>query len=84
MPEATINEVKIKPPFNEIMLNQLVKMVYDVRRDDGIFRQQINSHGFDHIRKTYPARREFSAIQVNMTSETECDVVHQLGFSSVK
>ncbi|WP_448569150.1 4-phosphoerythronate dehydrogenase [Thalassotalea ganghwensis] len=79
---ATIPLVTINQQFNDILLNQLVKLVYDVRRDDGIFRQQIERHGFDHIRKTYPARREFSAVTVNMTLKAQSDVWHHLGFQT--
>lgn len=86
LPESGINQIQINQKFDEILLNQLVKIVYDVRRDDGLFRQQIgyqhiNRHAFDHIRKTYPARREFSSIQIAMTEQAECNVLHQLGFS---
>ena len=80
LPSASITEVEINQPFEQILLNQLVKMVYDVRRDDGIFRQTILSHGFDHIRKTYPARREFSSVKVTMTNQAKSDVPHHLGF----
>lgn len=80
LPPASITEVEINQPFEQILLNQLVKMVYDVRRDDGIFRETILSHGFDHIRKTYPARREFSAVKVSMTNQAKSDVPHRLGF----
>jgi len=91
LPVASINQLEINQEFDQIILNQLVKMVYDVRRDDGLFRQQINTRqngqqltnqcNFDLIRKTYPARREFSAIRVKISKQTECDVPHQLGFS---
>ncbi|NQY63992.1 MAG: 4-phosphoerythronate dehydrogenase [Alteromonadaceae bacterium] len=81
LPTASINYVEIKQDFDEIILNQLVKMVYDVRRDDAIFRQQISCQGFDMIRKTYPARREFSAISVSLQNVTKCDVPHRLGFN---
>jgi len=81
LPSASINSVEIKQEFDEILLNQLVKMVYDVRRDDGIFREQISINGFDHIRKTYPARREFSAVTVSMNNQANEDVPHRLGFS---
>lgn len=81
LPIATISSVEIKQTFDEVLLNQLVKMVYDVRRDDGIFRQQINTKGFDHIRKTYPARREFSAVTVSMVNQANDDVLYRLGFS---
>lgn len=80
LPSATINSVEIKQDFDEVLLNQLVKMVYDVRRDDGIFRQKIDTDGFDHIRKTYPPRREFSAVTVSMNNLAN-DAPHRLGFS---
>ncbi|NQY37872.1 MAG: 4-phosphoerythronate dehydrogenase [Alteromonadaceae bacterium] len=81
LPTATINYVEIKQDFDEIILNQLVKMVYDVRRDDAIFRQQLICQGFDMIRKTYPTRREFSAISVSLQNTAKCDVPHRLGFN---
>jgi len=81
LPAPAIDNVEIKQAFDEILLNQLVKMVYDVRRDDAIFRQQINVQGFDHIRKTYPTRREFSSITVNLNNALSSDVPHQLGFN---
>ena len=56
-------------------------MVYDVRRDDAIFRQQLSSQGFDSLRKNYPVRREFSAVQVTLLSNTSSDVPHRLGFN---
>jgi len=81
LPSALISSVDIKQNFDEVLLNQMVKMVYDVRRDDGIFRQQINTQGFDNIRKTYPARREFSAVTVSTSNQANIDVLHRLGFS---
>ena len=56
-------------------------MVYDVRRDDAIFRQQLSIKGFDSLRKNYPVRREFSAVQVTLSSSTSSDVPHRLGFN---
>ena len=81
LPSPTISRVEIKHAFDEILLNQLVKMVYDVRRDDAIFRQQITLQGFDHIRKNYPTRREFSSITVDSNNTLSSDVVYRLGFN---
>ena len=81
LPRPLINSVEIKGDFSENLLNQLVKMVYDVRRDDAIFRQQIPCQGFDYIRKTYPERREFSAITVTLSNSATGDVPHLLGFN---
>ncbi len=81
LPSPSIPEVKINENFSQILLNQLVKMVYDVRRDDAIFRQQLSQQGFDGLRKNYPVRREFSAVTVTLLSNTYSDVPHRLGFS---
>jgi erythronate-4-phosphate dehydrogenase len=82
LPPANISSVELNQEFNEIVLNQLVKMVYDVRRDDAIFRQQLSSQGFDALRKNYPTRREFSAVQVILSCNARSDVPHRLGFSN--
>lgn len=81
LPEPSISLVKIKHKFDQIVLNQIVKMVYDVRRDDAIFRQQLTIQGFDSIRKNYPVRREFSALSVAFSTDAYSDVPHRLGFS---
>lgn len=79
LPTPAFDSVKINQDFDEILLNHMVKMVYDVRRDDAIFRQQLPRYGFDHIRKTYPARREFSSLACS-SENTELDALFQLGF----
>lgn len=81
LPKASISCVELNQEFDEIVLNQLVKMVYDVRRDDAIFRQQLSSQGFDALRKNYPIRREFSAVQVTLSFNASSGVPHRLGFS---
>jgi len=91
LPLSSIDDVKISQNLDETTLKQLIKLVYDVRRDDSIFRQQIAQEGFDTIRRTYPDRREFSAInvtinkfsinEVTMNKEVNEDMPHQLGFS---
>ncbi|OZB35602.1 MAG: erythronate-4-phosphate dehydrogenase, partial [Alishewanella sp. 34-51-39] len=46
-------------------VQNLARMLYDVRRDDALFRYHITGHGFDWLRKSYPARREYSALQLS-------------------
>ena len=58
-------------------LNQLIKLVYDVRRDDTIFRQQLSTQGFDNLRKNYPTRREFSSLVVNSTKNENTEKLTQ-------
>ncbi|TPH19203.1 4-phosphoerythronate dehydrogenase [Litorilituus lipolyticus] len=81
LPAANISSIEITQQFDQIVLNQIVKMVYDVRRDDAIFRQQLSEQGFDTIRKTYPARREFSSVSVTLSPNAYSDVPHRLGFT---
>ena len=81
LPPASIPSVEINQDFSQILLSQLVKMVYDVRRDDAIFRQQLSVQGFDSLRKNYPVRREFSAVTVTLSAKTLSDVPHRLGFN---
>jgi len=81
LPSASIPAIEINQDFSQILLNQLVKMVYDVRRDDAIFRQQLFKQGFDSLRKNYPVRREFSAVTVTLSPNAKSDVPHRLGFS---
>lgn len=87
LPEPEISETKIKDRFSETLLNQTVKIVYDVRRDDEIFRQQISTLGFDHIRKTYPTRREFSSLNIIEESiyidKNELQPLYGLGFKQI-
>ncbi|MEI6894739.1 MAG: 4-phosphoerythronate dehydrogenase [Colwellia sp.] len=83
LPSASIPVIEINQGFSQILLNQLVKMVYDVRRDDAIFRQQLFEQGFDSLRTNYPVRREFSATTVILSNNADSDVPHRLGFSKM-
>ncbi|QDP01848.1 4-phosphoerythronate dehydrogenase [Thalassotalea sp. PS06] len=58
-----------------------VFQVYDVRRDDQIFRQQLLKKGFDAIRKNYPVRREFSALELSARDSLVPDMLGALGFT---
>lgn len=82
LPDTSISEIKITEKIDQSLVNKLVKIVYDVRRDDGIFRQQLVSEGFDTLRKNYPVRREFSSVTVTILPEANNDVPHRLGFNS--
>ena len=54
--------------FNQLF--QLVKYMYDIKKDDGIFRARMaKSEAFAAIRKHYPIRREFSAAEVTFCAE---------------
>jgi len=81
LPKANIANIDIAETVDQSLVNKLVKVVYDVRRDDAIFRQQLATEGFDSLRKNYPVRREFSSVTVTLLSSAYSDVPHRLGFS---
>ncbi len=90
LPKAAIEHLELAVDFDQKLLIQLVKLVYDVRRDDGIFReimarQQISANNktqsFDNIRKNYPIRREFSSLTITLSPVAKSDVPYRLGFT---
>lgn len=81
LPLAVINQLTMSAEVELDAINTTVKMVYDLRRDDAIFRQQLATQGFDWIRKNYPTRREFSAVKISLLPPANNDVLHRLGFS---
>jgi len=84
LPKASISAITINEKIDLSLVNKLVKIVYDVRREDGIFRQQLVSEGFDSLRKNYPVRREFSSVTVTLSSNAYSDVPHRLGFKTAQ
>ncbi|MXR70360.1 DUF3410 domain-containing protein [Shewanella sp. JBTF-M18] len=62
----------------------LVRLVYDLRDDDELFRQRFqNDKGFDLMRKNHKHRREFSALMLANTAGSDVDWLFELGFSGV-
>ena len=58
--------------FNQLF--HIVRSMYDIKKDDGIFRARMaKSEVFADIRKHYPVRREFSAVGL----EFECDKANE-------
>ncbi|MCQ8877236.1 4-phosphoerythronate dehydrogenase [Pseudoalteromonas shioyasakiensis] len=64
LPKPCITQVSLEDTFTLADLGQLLHLVYDVRRDDGIMRRHLAQHGFDSLRKNYPIRREFSTVSI--------------------
>ncbi|MCW8833674.1 MAG: 4-phosphoerythronate dehydrogenase [Colwellia sp.] len=81
LPKTSIADISVTEKIDQSLVNNLVKIVYDVRRDDKIFRQQLAIEGFDSLRKNYPVRREFSSVTVTISPEVYSDVPHRLGFN---
>lgn len=60
----------VDPSFSTFkQLFQMVKYMYDIKKDDGIFRARMaKSEAFADIRKHYPMRREFNAAQIEFAA----------------
>ena len=70
-----------KMPETQNELKALIHLIYDVRRDDALFRQLLNDKGFDWLRKNYPQRREWSSIPLVFNcSDQKNSKFLQLGF----
>lgn len=69
---------------DENALLSLVRLVYDLRDDDLVFRNRfLNHNGFDLMRKNHKHRREFSALRLANHAGSDVDWVLKLGFSGV-
>jgi len=75
-----VEKVHISDNFGLPDVQNLARMLYDVRRDDTLFRYHIKRQGFDWLRKSYPPRREFSSVQ--LTGSKVPLWMAQLGFTS--
>ncbi len=85
LPKADLSEVVLtvsdKPDdVDTAVVNRVIHLVYDVSRDDGLFRHHIAQQGFDWLRKHYPVRREFSSLGVTGPSHPTLDTLIKLGF----
>ena len=81
LPKPVITEVTLQDNFTQGDLGRLVHLVYDIRRDDGILRKSLSEKGFDHLRKSYPVRREFSTVTVKNNGSQFAKQLVTLGFT---
>ncbi|WP_318454063.1 4-phosphoerythronate dehydrogenase [Photobacterium leiognathi] len=93
LPVAPVPQVQLSRQWDEATLFSLTQLVYDVRKDDGIFRRQMQQAGddnskmataFDLMRKNYWDRREYSAITVAGKADFEVESLAKLGFTVVE
>ncbi len=74
-----------EPDLVDVM--NLCRLIYDIRRDDVIFRTQMSEicHqdvNFDQMRKKYWDRREYSAITLSGTDKIGLKFLNKLGFTT--
>ncbi|WP_392343368.1 4-phosphoerythronate dehydrogenase [Pseudoalteromonas prydzensis] len=79
LPVPAITHVTLQETFSVADLGQLLHLVYDVRRDDGILRRNLATDGFDSLRKNYPIRREFSTVNITGAKHNKA-LLSGLGF----
>ncbi|MGO2131002.1 MAG: 4-phosphoerythronate dehydrogenase [Pseudoalteromonas prydzensis] len=79
LPTPAIAQVTLQETFSFAELGQLIHLVYDVRRDDGILRRNLATDGFDSLRKNYPIRREFSTVNITGAKHNKA-LLSGLGF----
>ena len=79
--QARVSDISIKQPLDQALCKSLLHLIFDVRRDDALFRQMIaQENGFDTMRKTYQERRELSTLTVHSTIE-QTQLLQALGFA---
>lgn len=81
LPIAPIPSLNLKSNCNEAILHNITQLVYDVRKDDALFRRNIHMQGaFDKMRKHYWDRREYSSIKVSGSDYHHLTMLEKLGF----
>ncbi|MDF2178051.1 4-phosphoerythronate dehydrogenase [Aliiglaciecola sp. CAU 1673] len=64
---------------------QLVFSLYDIREDDGAFREQVNGPAdFRYARQHYGIRREFASARVSTGNSALAEAIYGLGFQSAE
>lgn len=77
-----ITDICVAQKIEQPLLKRLVHLIFDVRRDDALFRQMIDQvDGFDTMRKTYSERRELSTLSVNAPA-SQTTLLQSLGFTT--
>ncbi|ACA87258.1 4-phosphoerythronate dehydrogenase [Shewanella woodyi] len=96
LPSFWTEQLTLTKEPSEKALLQLSRFVYDLRDDDALFRATLledpskkapvnssNNNGFDLMRKNHKHRREFSALTLATTGQSEVDWLLNLGYSGV-
>ncbi|WP_159653565.1 4-phosphoerythronate dehydrogenase [Vibrio atypicus] len=81
LPTAPVPTMVLDREWDEATLHNLTQLIYDVRKDDALFRREISKPGsFDLMRKNYWDRREYSA--VTLVGDESCNLapLEKLGF----
>jgi len=81
LPVPAIEKVNISSELDQTLLKSLIHLIYDVRRDDILFRTGIDQeNGFDMMRKNYKERRELSSLLIQ-SKKPQQPILTELGFT---
>ncbi|KGY13806.1 erythronate-4-phosphate dehydrogenase [Vibrio tubiashii] len=81
LPTAPVPQLVLDRAWDEATLHNITQLVYDVRKDDALFRREISKPGsFDLMRKNYWDRREYSAVTLVGGEECNLSPLAKLGF----
>ncbi|WP_260259484.1 4-phosphoerythronate dehydrogenase [Vibrio intestinalis] len=81
LPIAPIPQLELDRAWDEATLHNLTQIIYDVRKDDALFRREIHKPGaFDQMRKTYWDRREYGAVKLVGRDNCNLEPLAKLGF----
>lgn len=80
---SDITSIELEPnaQINTNLLSRIVFSMYDVRRDDSLFRTQcFNGPTFDMLRKNYEERHEFNTVKIKCSNPEQVRKLYHLGF----
>ncbi|WP_322802916.1 4-phosphoerythronate dehydrogenase [Vibrio alfacsensis] len=81
LPTAPVPTMVLDRAWDEATLHNITQLIYDVRKDDALFRREISKPGsFDLMRKNYWDRREYSAVTLVGTETCNLAPLAELGF----
>ncbi len=81
LPIAPVPQLNLDRKWDEATLHNITQLVYDVRKDDALFRREISKPGsFDLMRKNYWDRREYSAVTLVGGESCNLSPLAKLGF----
>ncbi|MFW7523942.1 4-phosphoerythronate dehydrogenase [Vibrio ostreicida] len=81
LPVAPVPRLVLDREWDEATLHSITQLVYDVRKDDALFRREISRSGaFDLMRKNYWDRREYSAVTLVGDDSCRLPPLEKLGF----
>ncbi len=81
LPTAPVPTMVLDRAWDEATLHNITQLIYDVRKDDALFRREISKQGaFDLMRKHYWDRREYSAVTLVGNESCNLAPLAELGF----